>query len=41
MRDNAMHKENTDLVDEIRNTLLINPFNKNDDYFKLLPTQID
>jgi len=29
------------LADEIQQTMLVNPFKKDDDFFKLLPTQVD
>jgi len=41
LRDNAIAKGKQELAEEIRNTLLVNPYKKETDYFKLLPTQID
>src|SRR5687767_7232650 len=41
LRDVAKSKGNEDLAQEIEQTMLVNPFKKGGDYFKLLPTQID
>lgn len=41
LRDNSNAKGKQELAEEIRNTLLVNPYKKETDYFKLLPTQID
>jgi uncharacterized protein with ParB-like and HNH nuclease domain len=41
LRDMAKIKGNGDLAQEIEQTMLVNPFKKGSDYFKLLPTQID
>jgi uncharacterized protein with ParB-like and HNH nuclease domain len=41
LRDVAKSKGEDDLAQEIEQTMLVNPFKKGGDYFKLLPTQID
>lgn len=41
LRDVAKSKGDNDLAQEIEQTMLVNPFKKGGDYFKLLPTQID
>ena len=41
LRDVAKSKGGDDLAQEIEQTMLVNPFKKGGDYFKLLPTQID
>lgn len=41
LRDVAKSKGNVDLAQEVEQTMLVNPFKKGGDYFKLLPTQID
>ena len=41
LRDAAKSKGDNDLAQEIEQTMLVNPFKKGGDYFKLLPTQID
>lgn len=41
LRDAARNNANNDLAQEIEQTMLVNPFKKGTDYFKLLPTQID
>ena len=40
LRDIAKLQDN-DLAEEIDNTILVNPYKKDSDYFKLQPTQID
>jgi uncharacterized protein with ParB-like and HNH nuclease domain len=41
LRDVAKGDSSSDLAQEIEQTMLVNPFKKGGDYFKLLPTQID
>lgn len=41
LRDKSIEKHNPQLAEEIKNTLLVNPYKKDTEYFKLLPTQID
>ncbi len=41
LRDKANSNNNTVFAEEIANTLLVNPYKKDYDYFKLLPTQHD
>lgn len=41
LRDKARENHNEEFADEINNTLLVNPYKKGNDYFKLMPTQID
>ncbi len=41
LRDKANEQGNDELADEIQQTMLVNPFKKGGDYFKLLPTQVD
>jgi uncharacterized protein with ParB-like and HNH nuclease domain len=41
LRDFAEKNGKTDLAEEIQQTMLVNPFKKDGDYFKLLPTQVD
>ena len=41
LRDKAKDNQNKELAEEISNTLLVNPYKKDNDYFKLMPTQID
>ncbi|PZO43797.1 MAG: DUF262 domain-containing protein [Pseudanabaena frigida] len=41
IRDRAKETENDELVAEINNTILVNPYKKGLDYYKLQPTQID
>lgn len=41
LRDKAKNNENKEFADEINNTLLVNPYKKDNDYFKLMPTQDD
>lgn len=41
LRDVARNSHDHDLAQEIEQTMLVNPFKKSGDYFKLLPTQID
>ena len=41
LRDRAEENGDKELSEEITNTLLVNPYKKDSDYYKLLPTQID
>jgi uncharacterized protein with ParB-like and HNH nuclease domain len=41
LRDQARSSENPELADKIEKTMLVNPYEKGSDYFKLLPTQVD
>lgn len=41
LRDKANESNNSIFADEINNTLLVNPYKKENDYFKLMPTQVD
>jgi uncharacterized protein with ParB-like and HNH nuclease domain len=41
LRNKARESQNQELANEINNTLLVNPYKKDNDYFKLIPTQID
>lgn len=41
LRDNAKQIPQQELTEEINNTLLVNPYKKDSDYFKLQPTQVD
>lgn len=39
--DKAEENNNQEFADEINNTLLVNPYKKGDDFFKLMPTHVD
>ncbi|MGB4098068.1 MAG: DUF262 domain-containing protein [bacterium] len=41
LRDKAEENNNQEFADEINNTLLVNPYKKGDDFFKLMPTHVD
>ena len=41
LRDRARESGDAELSEEITNTLLVNPYKKDFDYYKLLPTQVD
>jgi uncharacterized protein with ParB-like and HNH nuclease domain len=41
LRNKARESNNIEFAEEINHTLLVNPFKKEGDYFKLMPTQID
>jgi uncharacterized protein with ParB-like and HNH nuclease domain len=41
LRDQAKAKNQATLAEEIEKTLLVNPYSKGLDYYKLLPTQVD
>lgn len=41
LRNKAREIQNQEFAEEINNTLLVNPYKKENDYFKLMPTQVD
>lgn len=41
LRNKARENKNPEFADEINNTLLVNPYKKEIDFFKLMPTQVD
>ncbi len=41
LRNKAREIQNQEFADEINNTLLVNPYKKDTDFFKLMPTQVD
>jgi uncharacterized protein with ParB-like and HNH nuclease domain len=41
LRNKARENQNQEFADEINNTLLVNPYKKDNDFFKLMPTQVD
>lgn len=41
LRNKARENQNHEFAEEINNTLLVNPYKKENDFFKLMPTQID
>lgn len=41
LRNKAREMQNQEFAEEINNTLLVNPYKKDNDFFKLIPTQID
>jgi uncharacterized protein with ParB-like and HNH nuclease domain len=41
LRNKATENQNQDFAEEINNTLLVNPYKKGNDFFKLMPTQVD
>jgi len=41
LRNKAREIKNYEFADEINNTLLVNPYKKGNDFFKLMPTQVD
>lgn len=41
LRNKARENQNQEFAEEINNTLLVNPYKKDNDYFKIMPTQID
>lgn len=41
LRDLSKKSGEGNLAEEIQHTMLVNPFKKDDDFFKLLPTQVD
>lgn len=41
LRNKAIEMQNKEFAEEIHNTLLVNPYKKDNDFFKLMPTQVD
>ncbi|MBF0376291.1 MAG: DUF262 domain-containing protein [Desulfamplus sp.] len=41
LRNKARDSQREDFAEEINNTLLVNPYKKGNDFFKLMPTQVD
>jgi len=41
LRNKAREAQKQDFAEEINNTLLVNPYKKDNDFFKLMPTQVD
>ena len=41
LRNQARQNQKHEFADEINNTLLVNPYKKDNDYYKIMPTQID
>lgn len=41
LRNKAREAQNHEFAEEINNTLLVNPYKKDNDFFKLIPTQVD
>ena len=41
LRNKARENQNQEFANEINNTLLVNPYKKDNDFFKLMPTQVD
>jgi uncharacterized protein with ParB-like and HNH nuclease domain len=41
LRDKARQSEEPEVAEEIDNTILVNPYKKGLDYYKILPTQLD
>ncbi|KWT78128.1 DUF262 domain-containing protein [Candidatus Magnetominusculus xianensis] len=41
LRDKAQKLRREDFADEINNTLLVNPYKRDNDFYKLMPTQLD
>ena len=41
LRNKAREAQNHEFAEEINNTLLVNPYKKDNDFFKLMPTQVD
>jgi hypothetical protein len=41
LRNKAREMQNQEFAEEINNTLLVNPYKKDNDFFKLMPTQVD
>lgn len=41
LRNKAREMQKQDFAEEINNTLLVNPYKKDNDFFKLMPTQAD
>lgn len=41
LRNKAREMQKQDFAEEINNTLLVNPYKKDNDFYKLMPTQVD
>jgi len=41
LRNRARENQNQGFAEEINNTLLVNPYKKDNDFYKLMPTQVD
>ncbi len=41
LRNKAREAQNQEFAEEINNTLLVNPYKKDNDFYKLMPTQVD
>ncbi|GEO04140.1 hypothetical protein AAE02nite_18040 [Adhaeribacter aerolatus] len=41
LRNKARENQNEEFAGEINNTLLVNPYKKDNDFYKLMPTQVD
>lgn len=41
LRNKALESQKQDFAEEINNTLLVNPYKKDNDIYKLMPTQVD
>ncbi|MBI5055921.1 MAG: DUF262 domain-containing protein [Nitrospirae bacterium] len=41
LRNKARESQRQEFAEEINNTLLVNPYKKDNDFFKLMPTQVD
>src|SRR6218665_2060644 len=41
LRNKAKESQNQEFADEINNTLLVNPYKRDNDFYKLMPTQVD
>ena len=41
LRNKAREMQNQEFAEEINNTLLVNPYKKDNDFYKLMPTQVD
>lgn len=41
LRNKSREIQNQEFAEEINNTLLVNPYKKDNDFFKLMPTQVD
>ena len=41
LRNKARESQRQDFAEEVNNTLLVNPYKKDNDFFKLMPTQVD
>ncbi len=41
LRNHARQRQRQEFADEINNTLLVNPYKRDNDYYKIMPTQTD